>query len=95
MKRETVINVFPSEDDQNRLVIAVEQHHQSSQLVLRQESYSSDVGWFVQSRIDVQPEQVDGLRMALSSKRSRTVDRAKERRPIPAILSFESAGRVG
>lgn len=38
-------------------------------LILRQESYGDDVGWFVQSRIRITPGQLRGLKLFLSSHR--------------------------
>ena len=78
--------------------MALEQDLQGSHLVLRQESFSDDIGWFVQSRIDIEPEQVAALRATLSSNqirlpthRARTIDDAR----APMILSFADASKVG
>lgn len=91
MRKETILNVFPGDRDQHRLILAVEQNGTSSSaLVLRQESYAENVGWFVQSRIVVEPGQVAGLRMALSGGAAGTVQpRVRETRPMPAILRFD------
>ncbi len=35
-------------------------------MVLRQESHSPDVGWFVQNQVAIEPGQVAGLKMTLS-----------------------------
>jgi hypothetical protein len=101
MVRETVMNVFPSNDQESRLVIALEQPEDGpSRLVLRQETRADKVGWFVQSRVAVMPEQIAGLRMALfggepSSLQSETVH-ARRQDTRPAILSFtEAAAQVG
>lgn len=99
MRKETILNVFPSSGDGNRLVIAVEQEPEAgSRLVLRQESFADDVGWFVQSRIAIEPEQVAGLRMALSGQESVSrLARAPKMSRLPAILRFDgaSSGHVG
>ncbi len=96
MTRESILNVFPSNDGDSRLVIAIEQpSDEQSRLVLRQETRSSDVGWFVQSRVAVMPEQVAGLKMALSGNRTHTAQ-PHSRDAVPTILSFsEAAGQVG
>lgn len=91
MRKETILNVFPGTDDESRLILVVEQGEESasSTLVLRQESYSDDIGWFVQSRIVVEPGQVAGLRMALSGGCAGAVQsRAPKNQPMPAILRF-------
>ena len=102
MRKETILNVFPTSDDQRRLVIAVEQVGDSvaSRLVLRQETFAEDVGWFVQSSVAIEPEQVAGLKMALSAQStaggfSEPPESSLSR--VPAILRFEGAtvGNVG
>lgn len=98
MIRETVMNVFPSDDQDSRLVIAIEQPEDgASRLVLRQETRAARVGWFVQSRVVVMPEQVAGLKMALSGGQTRSMQSPRqEKTRTPAILSFtEAAGQVG
>ncbi len=97
MVRESIINVFPSKDEDNRLVVAVEQPEEGpSRLVLRQETRSADVGWFVQSRIAVMPEQVAGLKMALSGGQTKSLQPQRRTSASPAILSFtEAAAQVG
>ena len=98
MIRESVLNVFPSEDENSRLVIAVEQLEEGqSRLVLRQETRAEKVGWFVQSCVAVLPEQIAGLKMALSGGQARCIQPPRgDSIPVPAILSFaEAAGRVG
>jgi hypothetical protein len=93
VRKETILNVFPSSDPQHRLVIAIEQIGTSgSMLVLRQETHAEDVGWFVQSRVTVEPDQVAGLKMALSSGNAKTNHPpTRENRPVPAILRFGEA----
>lgn len=94
MIRETIINVVPSDDQHHRLVIAIEKtDDQQSRLVLRQETRSENVGWFVQNRVPILPDQVPGLKLALSSNQTRTVESSSPRdwSPIPAILSFREA----
>ncbi|MDA7874574.1 hypothetical protein N9B17_05345 [Rhodopirellula sp.] len=100
MQKETILNVFPTADDLHRLVVAVQQEHASSRLVLRQETYAEDVGWFVQSCVAIEPEQVAGLKMALSSQganRDRTKNSRSTLSRVPAILRFngELAGNAG
>ena len=97
MLNETILNVFPSEDETKRLVIACEQSEgESSRLVLRQESFAEDVGWFVQSRIQVEPEQVPGLKMSLSTQNLKRVrpQASKFTTAVPAILRFERSAAV-
>ena len=91
---ETILNVVPGNDEFSRLVMALERFGGESRVVLRQESYSDDVGWFVQSRVDIEPEQVHGLRNALGSGPARTASgfrpRNEARCQDPVILQMTS-----
>ncbi|MDA8744512.1 hypothetical protein N9N28_07765 [Rubripirellula amarantea] len=107
MHSQTILNVFPASDGHSRLVVAVEKSdskagdEQSGRLVLRQETFSSAVGWFTQSCIPVEPEQVAGLKMMLTSthggvgnKQSLTkqsVPRPRVRGTGPSVLAFDQA----
>ena len=85
---------MPSDDEHQRLVIAVEKtDDEQSRLVLRQETRSENVGWFVQSRVAILPEQVAGLKLAVSANQTRALQSSSTRdtSPIPAILSFSDA----
>ena len=96
MTEETVLNVFPCDDPNQRLVVAIEREgFGQTQLVLRQETRADHVGWFVQSRITVQPEQVAGLRMALGqAKAIEPAPRCDE--DAPAVIRFcDAVGQVG
>ena len=108
MQKESILNVFPSTDDLNRLVVAVQQEDgdPSSRLVLRQETFAEGVGWFVQSCVAIEPEQVAGLKMALSGPESFSARRSERRQGkrkdaslsrVPALLSLDGvmAGDAG
>ena len=85
----TILNVFPSESDGARLVLARELNELGqSQLVLRQESLSPHVGWFIQSRIPIEPHQVSALKMTLTSNLVRETTPKDE---SPSVLRFRSA----
>lgn len=94
MQNERILDVFPAVTDGNRLVIAIQTRSgERDRFMLRQETFSSDVGWFVQSRVSIEPEQMAGLKAALTCGRTRPVDQrsGREATPTAAILSFESA----
>ena len=66
---DIVLNVLPADSDDSRIVVAMEQDESGKrQMVLRQESLSRDVGWFVQSRVVVQANQVNALKACISSQ---------------------------
>lgn len=96
MKSETILNVFPANDGKSRLVIAVQSPEDNGDsgrdgsLILRQESFSDDVGWFVQSRVALEPEQIPGLKMTLTGGVARQMQSTSATR-TPAILRFAGA----
>lgn len=89
----TILNVFPGSCDGHRLVLAREADaHERPVLVLRQETRSPHVGWFVQSRIVIEPNQVSALKMTLTSN---LVQQPTEELPVsesaPSVLRFDAA----
>lgn len=85
----TILNVFPSDSGENRLVLARETDESgATQLVLRQESRSPHVGWFIQSRIAIEPNQIAALKMTLTSNLVKESSQAEE---APSVLRFSSA----
>ena len=92
MAEERTLDVFPALSDDQRLVIATRRCEQSGQqFVLRQETFSSDVGWFVQSRIVIEPEQLSGLKAALTGGQIRTAEASAPASTAPAVLPFKAA----
>ncbi|MCC7338078.1 MAG: hypothetical protein IT422_23555 [Pirellulaceae bacterium] len=108
MQNETILNVFSGASDQNRLVLVRSttlcglEH-----LILRQETHSADVGWFVQNQVVIEPGQVAALKMTLSpananrntasvnsatNRRLNTGNRTDQPAASPVILQFEAAG---
>ena len=98
MPTEKILNVFPTDDAMQRLVVAIERKGEAeSRLVLRQESFSEDVGWFVQSRVAIEPEQVAGLKMCLTGQVIRqmpSAGAAKAVQSTPRILRFDRPNAV-
>tara|TARA_R110002049_G_scaffold285698_3_gene466899 strand:+ start:55284 stop:55607 length:324 start_codon:yes stop_codon:yes gene_type:complete len=99
VRKETILNVFPGANEQHRLVLAQAtticglEH-----LVLRQETHSSDVGWFVQSCVAIEPDQVAALKMTLSPNSlacnhsaSVTPSMQRCRTASPKVLQFAEA----
>ena len=92
MLDEQILQVLPAHCDNERLVIVLSSKDGHSELVLRQESHSDDVGWFVQSRVVIQPEQFAGLKASITGNQVR---RLPKRQPVPTILSFADALAAG
>lgn len=65
-----ILDVLPGSHDRLRLVIAVEKTLCGlEQLILRRETYEPQVGWFCQSQIAVEPDQLASLKLLLSTQR--------------------------
>lgn len=62
---ETILSVLQSDGDVDRVVLVLRQAFGHSQIVLRRESFSEDVGWFPQSTIELSPDQLGQLKQAL------------------------------
>ncbi len=85
-----VLNVFPSDCGNHRLVLVRESIGDGpSQLVLQQESKAPQVGWFAQSRIPIQPSQIAALKMTLTSSL------VEEERPVRREPEAASILRFG
>lgn len=64
--RETVLSVLEGESPQQRVVVVMRQFDGGgSELGLRRESWSENVGWYVQSCIDLSTDQITELRAVL------------------------------
>lgn len=85
----SILNVFPGQSGNDRLVLAREVNDDNEpQLVLRQETRSPHVGWFVQSRIVIEPTQVAALKMTLTSNLVKETTVGDE---TPSVLRFQAA----
>lgn len=83
---ETLLSVLPSSDSRQRLVVVLRQIAGGSQLELQQQSWGDGVGWFTQTRLPVEREQLPLLRSALG--RSGTL--ATPQTPPQQTLPFPS-----
>lgn len=69
---ETVLATLPSSSDRERLVVVLSHAPDgSTQLELRQQSWGDGLGWFTQSSVQLEPEQVAGLRQSLGMSTSK------------------------
>lgn len=71
MSPERVLQAFPRTDAQ-RLLVVVREKNGIFETLLRQES-RSDTGWFVQSEIVVNAEQVAGLKSMFSTRSTQEI----------------------
>src|SRR5437764_10032772 len=64
---ETVLTTIPASEAERLLVVLVQSAEQGSQIELRQQSFSTGIGWFTQSTVQLEPGQVAALRNALGN----------------------------
>jgi len=64
---ETVLTAIPASEVERVLLVLVQSPDQTSRMELRQQSFSTGIGWFTQSTVHLDPAQVAGLRNALGN----------------------------
>ena len=64
---ETVLTTIPASETERLLVVLVQSPQIGSRMELRQQSFSKGIGWFTQSTVHLEPQQVATLRNALGS----------------------------
>ena len=96
---ETVLSVIPGSSDEERLVLAMGSGCDGhSGIVLRQESWSRDVGWFEQSRIAIEPNQLASIKSVLGTScggRHVCPRSTDEELPPRDVIPFDAASRAG
>jgi hypothetical protein len=66
MNTEVVLASIPGASDEERLVVVHTRNSGGeSVILLRQQTWGEGVGWFDQSTVSIEPEQLGQLRMAL------------------------------
>jgi hypothetical protein len=99
-KTETILAVIPSELAQHRLVLVMVGADADKPLILRSESFSPDVGWFIQSSVSMSRAELSGLKNVLGLNMSQgcqqtagRVERSRRVQPSqrddePCVLPF-------
>jgi hypothetical protein len=62
---ETLLATLPGESDRERVMVVMVVTASGSQVEIRQQSWGDGLGWFTQSTVQLEPEQIGGLRQAL------------------------------
>jgi len=62
---EVVLAVLSEPGEHQRVVLVHRQAFGDQRIVLRNESFSEDVGWFEQSSVEISPTQLGQLKQAL------------------------------
>src|SRR5437667_11145086 len=70
---ETVLTAIPASDTERLVVVLVRSSEAGSRMELRQQSFSTGIGWFTQSTVQLEPGQVAALRNALGTSLGRRV----------------------
>ncbi len=92
--KETVIAVIQGDDPNCRMVFASRSSELERPIVLRQESFSEGVGWFVQSRIEMTRTEMTGLRSVLGknpANKSVLHSRPRDNAPVLGIHKLSVA----
>lgn len=102
-RKSEVLDVLPSENHHQRLMVIRESSQDGECLVLQQESFAPDVGWFTQSRVSITHDQLCGLKVLLTGRAASLATPAQITRKSyllsqedvsaeDSILSFPQAG---
>jgi hypothetical protein len=70
LRTTEILDVLPSDQPHQRLMVLRESNEGCEQLVLQQESFAHDVGWFTQSRVCITEDQLCGLKVLLTGRGS-------------------------
>jgi hypothetical protein len=65
--QQTLVTIIPGNDPNQRLALYLRKSGQESGLTLVQESWAEGIGWFAQSSVDVDSEQLPTFRQSLKS----------------------------
>ncbi|HEY2414806.1 MAG TPA: hypothetical protein VGI40_21355 [Pirellulaceae bacterium] len=74
---ETVLTAIPASDVERLLVVLVQSKDHGCRMELRQQSFSTGIGWFTQSTVQLEPGQVAALRNALGSAGSNSTNKSR------------------
>jgi hypothetical protein len=74
MTSETVLTSIPASDTERLLIVLVQSLQSGSRMELRQQSFSAGLGWFTQSSVQLEPNQVAALRNALGTATQRSAN---------------------
>jgi len=72
---ETILSAIPALSDKERLIVVLVQSAEGSRLELRQQSFGEGVGWFTQSKVQMEPGQVAQLKNSLGQTSGRGMSR--------------------
>lgn len=91
---ETILSTIEGSSEDERLLVALcHESLRGSRIELRQQSWGEGVGWFTQSKVELQPEQLNDLRLALGAggRPARPAAQKKDAGFCPRVVHAESA----
>lgn len=64
---ETVLQILEKDSQHERIAVCLVRcpSSETTRIRLREESYSTHVGWYTQGHVDLSPEQIQALRLVL------------------------------
>jgi hypothetical protein len=99
--REQVIAVMPGKIQTERICLVLDMSHSEKPIILRSESFSKDLGWFVQGVVKMTRSDLSALRNVLGvpvsqscSKVTNLGNQGPDDTTEPKILSFATARRA-
>jgi hypothetical protein len=97
---ETLLATLPGESDRERVLVVMVVTAEGSRVEIRNQSWGDGLGWFTQGSVQLEPQQVAGLRQALGiggsfgKVRTSAFPAAEPRRPggfTPRVVHADSA----
>jgi hypothetical protein len=90
---EVILATLAGAADDQRLEIALcHVPGEGSRLEMRQQSWGEGIGWFTQSRVELEPHQVAELRAVLGTASARPAAANRVRQKLPKAFSQVSPG---
>lgn len=86
--KATTVAIIQGDDPNNRFIFAMRAENAERPILFRQESYSEDVGWFVQNEMEMTRGEMICLRSALGGKMHRACEHTASKicQEEPSIL---------
>lgn len=89
---ETLLATLPGSNERERVLVIHIHGSEPSRMELRQQSYGEGVGWFTQSSVELEPQQVGQLRLVFGAAPSKV--RGTAAAPKSPVLAGERGLRV-
>jgi len=91
---ETLLATLPGSTERERVLVVHIHGSETSRMELRQQSWGEGVGWFTQSSVELAPQQVGQLRLALGSAPARVRGSVASPAPAASVSATDRGFRV-